>query len=304
MRTTLRTSAAATWCRRSMMALATAVLATALATPAVAAELTPEAVKAWNRYEQLTEARIERELRLPSGFLLIDLQDASRARDDRRDVLGGNIVTASMTTTDAQGREIEIPSAMLHHWRGAVFIPRLTLDELLDELQHPGRTAGRAHRQEDMLESRVLARDRDQLRLFLKLQRKKIVTVTYNTEHDVRYRRLGREVAASRSVATKIAELEDANMPNEREKPQGHDRGFMWRLNSYWRYQEVAGGVIVECESLTLSRDIPAALRFIARPIIDSVARESMARTLESLRSRFAAGTGSFTLSRGGRESP
>jgi len=112
------------------------------------------------------------------------------------------------------------------------------------------------------------------------------VTVTYNTEHEVRYRRLTPTRAASRSVSTKIAEVENAGTPSEREKPIGNDRGFMWRLNSYWRYEQVPGGVIVELESLTLSRDIPFLIRLIAGPIINNIARESMTRTLESMRER------------------
>jgi hypothetical protein len=87
-------------------------------------------------------------------------------------------------------------------------------------------------------------------------------------------------------VSTKIAELENAGTPGEREKPVGHDRGFMWRLNSYWRYEEVPGGVVIELESLTLSRDIPFLIRLIAKPIINSIARESMTRTLESTGNR------------------
>ncbi len=47
----------------------------------------------------------------------------------------------------------------------------------------------------------------------------------------------------------------EANGLAKREKPEGKDRGFLWRLNSYWRYQQVDGGVLVECESLTLSRE-------------------------------------------------
>jgi hypothetical protein len=64
------------------------------------------------------------------------------------------------------------------------------------------------------------------------------------------------------------------------------DHGYLWRMNSYWRYQEVKGGVIVECESLTLSRSIPSLLEYMIRPLIKSVARESMKRTLESFRIR------------------
>ena len=88
----------------------------------------------------------------------------------------------------------------------------------------------------------------------------------------------------SRSVSTRIAELRDVGTATEAEKPAGQDRGFLWRLHSYWRYQAVPGGVVVELESLTLSRDIPWALRLVAGPIVDRIARESVSRTLSSLR--------------------
>ena len=146
--------------------------------------------------------------------------------------------------------------------------------------------------QEDVLESRVLERDADRVRVFLKLRRKKFVTVHFNTEHEMLYARHTAGRASSRSVATRIAELEEAGTPDEREKPVGVDRGFLWRLNSYWRYEEVAGGVIVECESITLSRSIPSLVRWMVKPLIESAARESMERTLTSLRHRLAAGAG------------
>jgi hypothetical protein len=108
----------------------------------------------------------------------------------------------------------------------------------------------------------------------------------YNTEHDVRYQRQDVDRASSSSRATKIAELVNAGSPLEREKPVGQDRGFLWRLNSYWRYEQVEGGVIVECESVSLSRNVPAAGRFFLGRVINGVARESMERTLVSLKDR------------------
>jgi hypothetical protein len=66
----------------------------------------------------------------------------------------------------------------------------------------------------------------------------------------------------------------------------GQDRGFLWRLNSYWRYEQVPGGLIVELESLTLSRGMPALLRPLAMPIINVIARESLTHALESVRDR------------------
>ena len=136
---------------------------------------------------------------------------------------------------------------------------------------------------DDVLESRLLASDGNRREVFLKVRRSSVVTVHYNTEHRVEYRRHGAGRASSRSVSTRIAELEDVGSPAEREKPIGRDRGFLWRLNAYWRYQEVDGGVIVECESVTLSRGIPAVVRWMVRPIINRTARAVLSETLGSL---------------------
>ena len=75
---------------------------------------------------------------------------------------------------------------------------------------------------------------------------------------------------------------------DEYECPPGVDRGFLWGLNSYWRYQAVPGGVFVELESLTLSRGVPWGVGAVVQPLVDQVARESLTRTLVSLRARFA----------------
>lgn len=61
-------------------------------------------------------------------------------------------------------------------------------------------------------------------------------------------------------------------------------------LNSYWRYEAVNGGVAVELESLTLSRGIPSVFRPIVAPIVRSIARESMCRTLDNVRKTMTAG--------------
>ncbi|OFW10871.1 MAG: hypothetical protein A3H96_20800 [Acidobacteria bacterium RIFCSPLOWO2_02_FULL_67_36] len=175
-----------------------------------------------------------------------------------------------------------VPGGRLHHWVGSIFVPRATLAEVLKRLEDGAGHESRSY--EDVLDSRLLARDGDRLRVFMKLRRTNIVTVTYNTEHDVVYRRLGPTRATARSVATKIAELADAGTVKEHEKAAGADSGFLWRLNAYWRYEETEGGVLIECESVSLSRSVPALLRPIANPIIDRIARESLERTLRTLK--------------------
>jgi putative flippase GtrA len=268
--------------RQIPMAALLAVLSVALPLEASAAQLTAETRRAWQRYVVATEARIERELRTPGRFLSLDFDepaDRKRARVELRD---GVVVIRNMKGEDG----VEVASGTIHHWRGAVFVPGATVEEILQAVAYP--TGARAHRQEDVLETRVLARSPNALRVFLKLQRRAIVSVAYNTEHDVVYRTHGSGRASSRSVATKIAEVANLGDPAEHEHPPGVDRGFLWGLNSYWRYEAVPGGVLVELESLTLSRSVPWGVGTVVRPLVDQVARESLTRTLVALRSRFA----------------
>ena len=83
--------------------------------------------------------------------------------------------------------------------------------------------------------------------------------------------------------------IENAGTPQERALPEGNDSGYMWRLNSYWRYKQLDDGVLVEIESLTLSRSLPMLVGPLIRPIVTSTARESMTRTLSSVRARFSS---------------
>ena len=256
---------------------------------APAAELTKETKAAWRTQVAATEARIERELQSQGRFLSLDFDDTKDAAQARSVLRGGTVTVRNLAGTDRGGEGLDVPAGTIHHWRGAVFIPNVGVEEVLAAVADP--SSGTAHRQEDVLEARVLSRSPNRLRLFLKLQRRAIITATYNTEHDVVYRTHGPGRASSRSVATRIAEVVNVGEADEHERPPGTDRGFLWGLNSYWRYQAVPGGVIVELESLTLSRSMPWGVGAVVQPLVDQVARESLTRTLISLRARFAPGT-------------
>ncbi len=224
-----------------------------------AATLTPPTVAAWNACVATTEARIAREL--------------SSWRH-------------SLAVEEPRGTTTGVDGGVISQWRGSIFLPGVQLDALLDQLRHP-REQG--PHQDDVLAVRVLARGADSLDLFIRMTRTKIVTVTYDTEHHVEFRRHGPLRASSRSVATRIAELDDAAAPEARAKVPGEDRGFLWRMNAYWRYEQVRGGVIVHLESITLSRGIPLGLGTLVRPLINRVARESMSRTLDNIRRTYAS---------------
>ena len=249
-----------------------------------AASLGPETIGGWSAYVSATEDRVRRELESPRGFLVMDFLEPEEAASRRRQVLDeGVVLMRKMQTNDSKGRRMTVPGALVHHWRGAVFIPGVTVRQLLIQLQ------SHAPEQEDVLRSSILERGPDRMRVYMRLQRRKIVTATYNTEHVVTFTRFGATRAASVSTATRIAEVSDPDTPEERELALGVDRGFLWRLNSYWRYEEVAGGVIAECESISLSREVPSFVRYVVSPLVESTARESMERTLVTLRARWRA---------------
>ena len=234
-----------------------------------------ESLAGWRTYVAATEARRGTERAQPNGFLVLD--SAGAAAVERRELLAGRVVVERMTAPEAGDTSLDVRGATVHHWRGAVFVPGVTVEELMASLE-----AGPPP-QRDVLRSRVLTRTPDAMTVFLRLRRTRFLTVVYDTEHRVTFERLGPDRAASTSVAIRIVEVADAGTPQERALPAGEDHGFLWRLNAYWRYEAVPGGVIAECESLTLSRTVPFGLGTIAGPIINSTARESMEAALRAV---------------------
>ena len=250
-----------------------------------AAELKQETLAAWHRYTEATEGRIARELEHGERFLVLDFQPD--AQQTRRELLAGRPLVARMETRDANGDAIKVPKGRIHHWRGAILVPNADVDHVVDGLQF----AIPPHElQNDVLDSRVLWRAGDTLGLFLKLSRQAVVTGHYNTEHEVEYVRPGGARAWSRSRATRIAELAHFGTPAEREKPVGNDRGFLWRLNVYWRYEQVAGGVLMESEVVTLSRSVPLLMRWMVAPIVTRESRAALVDMLQAMRIKLDPG--------------
>ena len=91
--------------------------------------------------------------------------------------------------------------------------------------------------------------------------------------------------AWSRSRTTRIQEVDNAGERDEHLEPAGRDRGFLWRMNTYWRFEEKDGGTYVECQSISLTRDIPPGLGWLIGPYVTSVPRESLTFTLATTRS-------------------
>jgi hypothetical protein len=242
------------------VALAILILA---GTGLVAADPRPEAIAGWSGYVRaVEEGRSGHASRLNAA--------------DRRAVLAGRSVVRRLDAPP--GVEGNLPSALVHRWQGAVLVPGITLEALIARLREQPPP------QRDVLKAAVLSRGADSMRVYLRLRRTRIVTVVYDTEHQVTFRRLDAGQAESASISTSIVQVDHAGTPEERRRAAGEDDGYLWRLNAYWRYEQVPEGVIAVCESLTLSRSVPFGLRTVAGPIINSTARESMTDALAAVR--------------------
>lgn len=105
-----------------------------------------------------------------------------------------------------------------------------------------------------------------------------------DTDHKVHYRSLDRVRWVCRSYTTRISEVEHAGTPTERVLAPDTGAGFLWRLYSYWRFQEREDGAHVECRAISLTRDVPLGLGWVVEPIIQKLPKESLIRTLEATR--------------------
>ncbi len=235
------------------------ILVTGSAGPASAEAPSEATLAAYQRYVEATDARIQTERSRPMAPLS-----------------GGSTATTVWEMpSPARQVDIDVPGALVNHWRGRVFVPRIDLAAVLARV----RSAETLRRQPDVVRARIVPQGPDHDRVLLGLTRSQVLTAHYDTEHDVRYTRLGPDRVASDSVATRIREVAGAGGVAARE-----DRGFLWALRAWWRYEAVDGGVLIECESVSLSRSVPYVVRPVIGPMVTRFARESMERTLTSLR--------------------
>jgi hypothetical protein len=254
-----------------------------LAPSAVNAEdLKPETIDAFNRYVKLTEAQIDSELARREPFLWVESLPESRREAVYRDLRDGKVVIERLETLDA-GKKISVPGGLIHHWIGAIFIPGATLAQTIAFEQDYDNQE--QYFRPDVIRSKILQRNGNDFVVELRFYKKKIITTVIDTTHEVHYQPVDGAHEWSRSHTTRIQEVDDAGKSDEKLEPEGRDRGFLWRMNTYWRFEEKDGGTYVESQSISLTRDIPAGLGWMIGPYVNSVPRESLTFTLDRTRS-------------------
>jgi len=243
--------------------------------------LKSETQQAFERYVKLTDARNSAELERGTNLLWVDgLTDPQRS--EAYAALKRGEVKMQKLETPENGGTIRCPGGMIHHWVGVVFIPTGRLRDVLEVLEDYDRHS--VYYAPDVERSKIESRDGGHFVVFLRFRRHKVVTVVLNTEHQVQYFHEAPGQAHSRSSAVRIAEVENPGKSDEREKKPGDDDGFMWGMETWWRMEERDGGVYVQSEVASLTRDIPTGLGWLIGPFVTDIPKETLTFTLEATR--------------------
>ncbi len=242
--------------------------------------LKPRTLEAFVSYVHAAEEEMDATLNGHSAFLWSD-----RSLERVQLVRQGNVI-AQLWRGDGV---VKIPNGLIHDWVGAVLVPHVSIEQVLALVQNYNN-----HKyiyQPEVMDSKLLDQDGNNFNIFLRLLKKKIVTVVLDTDHFVHYAAVEAKRWFCRSYTTRIAEVEDPGTPKERIAEPDTGYGFLWRLNSYWKFDEKkdGSGVLIECRGISLTRDIPTGLGWIIEPIIRKLPQESLVRTLLCTRNALVA---------------
>jgi hypothetical protein len=230
------------------------------------AELKPETAEAFDRYAARNEERIESEF-ARGVSLWIDREPPSK-----RQQLLAQLRQDQVLLQDLKPADIDISGGTLHHWVGVALAPGITLEQaaaVAAEYQNYQKI-----HQPYITRSVVLERKGRDARIQLRLFRKKVITAVFETEHEVRSTRLDAHRVFTRTRATRIEEVEHAGRPDERLRPEGDNRGLLWRHRSYWVFVETPEGTYLEQEALALSRELPSVISWAIGSFLRSVHRD------------------------------
>jgi hypothetical protein len=236
-------------------------------------QLKPRTREAFESYIREAEAAMDPSLHGRGAFLWSDTDPQITQQVRHGDI------AAQLWSGDAS---VKVTNGLIHDWIAAALIPGATVAGTLALIQNYDN-----HKnvyKPDVMDSKLIAHNGNDFKIFLRLLKKKIITVVLDTDHDVHYASFDPSHWSCRSYTTRIAEVEDAGTEKERVMQPDTGYGFLWRLYSYWRFQERDNGVYVECRAISLTRDIPMGLGWVIEPIIRKLPKESLINTLKATR--------------------
>jgi hypothetical protein len=233
------------------------------------AEPTTAAVSAFDDYVHSAESRLAQQHR--NAFLAPPLtpQDEQRLRK-------GELIIEPITPLTG----LPLPGALLHDWRGTAFAAGAKAADF--ERLMRNINAYPQYFSPQVLQAKVITQQGDHLQAIMRIRQKHVLTVVLDTSYDITFGRLDTQRGYSISRSTKISEIDSPGSADEHALSSSEEHGFLWRLNSYWTYEERDGGLYLQIESVSLTRSVPNGLNWIIQPFIEKIPRESLEFTLRS----------------------
>ena len=233
------------------------------------ATLTEDAKRAFDSYVAGVEARLVRQHSTPETYLA-----GADVADSIQPINGGTWA---------------VPGALLHHWRATAFVPGATPVQLRTVLRDFERFY--EHYAPEVVTARALADNGQAATVAVRFREQRLITVVLDGEYEVESRLDGKDFGYSSSRGQHFWQVDRPGTPHERRRPEGDDDGYLWRLNSYWSFARVAGGLRMECEAVSLTRDVPSGLGWLIQPMIRDFPREALQFTMTATRKALLNGT-------------
>jgi hypothetical protein len=235
------------------------------------AEPARTAVLAFSAYCKTAEERLAQQHRSPGAFIV--MATAPLTAEEQR-LRQGEVILEQLTPHTGA----EISGAMLHDWRGTAFVPGATpadFERLMQDFNSYPQ-----HFAPQVLDAKTLSHEGDHLQAWMRVRQRHVITVVMDATYDIAYGRLDARHGYSISRSTRIDEIEGTGA--ERALSANEEHGFLWRLNTYWSYEERDGGLYLQVEAVSLTRSVPRGLGWAIAPYVQSIPRESMEFTLRS----------------------
>jgi hypothetical protein len=264
------------------MSIRTGILALSLllaVSTSHAVDLKPETVKAWDEYVQSVNSQLRDRLSRDGHFLRVE-----EAPDRVSSLLQGQIVAEPVA---GNGHE-KVPHGLIHDWYGAVFVPGATIQDVLFVLGDYDRYP--EFYRPTVVDSKLLEQtDEDQKFSLLMVSKVLFVTVALNGQYESHLTCLDEKRCYIISYSVRTQQIKDYGHPGERTLPPDEGDGYLWRLYGIISLEERDGGVFIENESIGLSRDIPASVRWLVNPIVSHLPRNSITIGLRQTRDAVSA---------------
>ena len=271
---------------RVILTHAAAATVLAVSTDILAVQLEPKTLAAFDRYVTVTETRIAGEVAGRQPFLWLNRLDPTTKNNVLARLRRGEVVHERLQTRE-NGKSIEADDGMIHHWIGSVLMPKTSVAKaraVVERYDQYPRVLDPM-----VVRARIVQRTGDSFLVNMRTSMTKMtVTVVIDADYTISYQPIGTSKLYTKSVAGNLFEVKSAGQPGESKTPGDKSGGFLWRLNTYCSFEEIAEGTVEQCESISLTRGIPFGLGFIVGPFVKSIPRDTLEFTLGRVRDEVA----------------